>query len=213
MKKIFILAFLCYLHNCVNSQDFDSLIAIKGYYVTTFQKLDLEFSYEHQIRKAEGKSYSTPIDFKQYSFFVPVQVGNQIVCSNDLAIEKFLKYKHTDSIFVIPNVHNIGVLEKIHVVRANIYKEIFILSNALRISPYYEICGNNNLLFRCVYIEGYARFRNIKDIEKEWQNYLLNICLIDTKMENATFFFIVKINNYTPYIEAPKLKKWLPYSY
>lgn len=212
MKKIIIITFLCYLHNCIYSQDIDSLILIKGYSVTAFQKQDLEFSYEQQIQKAEGKSYSTPVDNKQYSFFIPVQVGNKSICDKNLAIKKFLKNEQNDSIYVIPNAHNIGTLEKIHVVQANIHKEVFILSNALRLSPYYEICGNNNLLFRCTYIEGYAINKNIKDIEKEWQNYLLNICFIDKKMENATFFFIVKINNYTPYLEIPKLKKWLPYS-
>ena len=211
MKRVIIIAFLCYLHNSLYSQDIDSLIAIKGYSVTTLQKQDLEFSYEQQIRRTEGKSYSSPIDSKQYSFFVPVQVGNKIVCDKNLAIKKFLKNEQNDSIYVIPNANNIGTLEKIHIVPADIHKEIFILSNALRLSPYYEISGNNNLLFRCTYIEGYARRRNITDIEKEWQDYLLNICFIEKKMENATFFFIVKIDIYTPYIEAPKLQKWLPY--
>jgi len=104
-------------------------------------------------------------------------------------------------------VHNIGTLKAINVIQANISKETYILSNALLLSPYYEICGNDNLLFRCTYIDGYARNKHIKNIDKEWQNYLLNISLIDKKMKNATFFFIVKINNYTPYIEAPRLKK------
>lgn len=212
MKKIIIIAFLCFLHNCVYSQDIDSLIAIKGYYVVALQKQEIEFSFEQQILKAEGKSYSIPIDYKQYSFFIPVQVGNKNICDKNLAIEKFLKNEQNDSIYVIPNVHNIGTLKAVNVIQANISKETCILSNALLLSPYYEICGNDNLLFRCIYIEGYARNKHIKDIEKEWQNYLLNICFIDKKMENATFFFIVKINNYTPYIEAPRLKKWLPYS-
>lgn len=212
MKRIIIIAFLCYLHNSIYSQDIDSLITIKGYYVTAIQKQDVEFSFEQQIQKAEGKSFSIPIDSKQNSYFIPVQVGNKNICDKNLVIEKFQKNEQNDSIYVIPNAHNIGALEKIHIVQASIYKEIFILSNALRLSPYYEICGNSNLLFRCTYIEGYAIRRNIKDIEKEWQNYLLNICFIDKKMEDATFFFIVKINNYTPYIEVPKLKKWLPYS-
>ncbi len=212
MKRIIIIAFLCYLHNCIYSQNIDSLITIKGYSVIAIQKQDVEFSFEQQIRKAEGKSYSIPIDYKQNSFFIPVQVGDKSICDKNLAIEKFLKNEQNDSIYVIPNAQNIGTLEKIHVVQASIYKEIFILSNALRLSPYYEICGNKNLLFLCTYIEGYARRRNMKDIENEWQNYLLNICLIDKKIENATCFFIVKVNNYTPYIEVPKLKKWLPYS-
>ena len=212
MKKLIVLVVLCCLHNFMYSQDIDSLITIKGYYVTAITKQDVEFSYEQQIKRAEGKSFSTPIDYKQSSFFVPMQVGNKIVCDKDIVLGKFLKNEQNDSIYVIPNANNIGTLKAIKIVQKDISKETYILSNALLLSPFYEICGNDNFLFRCTYIEGFARYKHIKDIEKEWQNYLLNICFIDKKMENAKFFFIVKINNYTPYIEVPKLKKWLPYT-
>ena len=206
-----ILVVLCYVQSCMYSQDIDSLISIKGYYVTVFSKQDIVFSYEQQIKREEGKSYSSSIDYKQFSFFIPMQVGNKIVCEKDIVLEKFLRNGQNDSIYVIPNAHNIGILKTIKILTSDVSKETCILSNALLLSPYYEISGNDNYLFHCTYVEGYARHMHIQEIEKEWQDYLLNICFIDKKMENAEFFFIVKINNYTPYIEVPKLKKWLPY--
>lgn len=212
MKRIMIMVVLCYLHNYIYSQDIDSLTSIKGYYVIAIAKQDVEFSYEQQIKKAEGKSFSTPIDFKQSSFFIPVQVGNKIVCDKDVIIGSFFKNGQNDSIYVVPNANNIGTLKATKIIQANLAKEVCILSNALLLSPYYEICDNDNFLFRCIYIEGYASYKHIRDIEKDWRNYLLNICFVDKKMENAEFFFIIKISNYTPYIEVPKLVKWLPYS-
>jgi hypothetical protein len=211
MKKIILMVTLCCIQYCVFSQDIDTLIDIKGYYVTIFSKQEIIFSYEQKIKKEKGLSYAIPIDYKQSSFFIPLQVGNKLVCENGMIIEKILNYAQNDSVYVIINAHNIDLLKKINIVTADVSKETCILSNAMRFSPYYEIIGNDKVLFNCTYIEGYALHKPIEAIEKKWQNYLLDIYFIDTKMENAEFFFIVEINDYTPYIEVPKIKKWLPY--
>lgn len=192
MKKIMILVVLCYIQSCMYSQDIDSLISIKGYYVTVFSKHDIVFSYEQQIKREEGQSYSASIDYKQFYFFIPMQVGNKIVCENDMVLEKFLRNGQNDSIYVIPNAHNMGILKTIKILTSDVSKETCIMSNALLLSPYYEISGNNNYLFHCAYVEGYARHKHIQEIEKEWQDYLLNICFIDKKMENAEFFLLLK---------------------
>lgn len=211
MKKIILLITLCCIQCCIFAQDIDTLIDIKGYYVTVFSKQEIVFSYEQKIKQKNGLSYTTPIDYKQSSFFIPVQVGNRIVCEGEMVIEKILNYAQNDSIYVIPNAHNINLLKTINIITTNISKEICILSTAMSFSPYYEIIGNDEVLFNCTYFEGYALHKPIEAIEKKWQDYLLNVCFIDKKMENAEFFFIVKINNYTPYIEVPQIKKWLPY--
>jgi hypothetical protein len=195
----------------VFAQDIDSLIDIKGYYVSIFSKQEIVFSYDQKIKREKGEIYLTPIDYKQFSFFIPVQVDNKIICEEDMIAEKIVNYTQTNSIYVIPNTHDIDLLKKINIITTNISEEICILSNAMRLSPYYEISDNNSFLFHCTYIEGYAQPKYIQEIEKKWQDYLLNICFIDKKTENPVFFFIVKINNYTPYIEITKVKKWLPY--
>jgi hypothetical protein len=211
MKKIFSLVMLCQIQFCLFAQNVDTLTVIKGYYVTVFSKQEIVFSYEQQIKRENGVSYSITIDYSQFSFFVPLQVGNHIVCEKDMITDKILNYTQNDSVYLIVTAQNSDILKLINVLSADISKETCILSNAMRFSPYYEIDGNNKSLYKCAFIEGYARHKHIQEIEKKWQNYLLNICFIDKKVENVEFFFIERIDNYTPYIEIPKLTKWLPY--
>jgi hypothetical protein len=210
MLAIVLLA-LCHIQFNLLAQNVDSLIDIKGCYVTVFSKQEIVFSYEQRIIEERELSYSIPIDYSNFSFFVPVQVGNKLVCEKDMISEKILNYVQNDSVYVIVNGHNKNVLQSINIVTVDISKETCILSNAMRFSPYYEISGDSSSLYKCTYIEGCAQYKHIQEVEKKWENYLLNICFIDKKMENAKFFFIEKINTYTPYIEIPKLKKWLPY--
>jgi hypothetical protein len=195
---------------CMFAQDIDSLINIKGYYVTVFSKQEIVFSYEQKIKKEKGEFYSTPIDYETRRFFIPVQVGNKIVCEKDMLIEKFLNPLPSDSTYVIPN-GEYDFLKRINIIKEDVFKETCIRNTGMGFSPYYEVSVNNNSLFKIVYIEGYARHKRIYEIEEKWQNYLWNIFCYDKKTENIEFFFIVKINDYTPYIEISDLKKWLPY--
>ena len=211
MKKFILLIALFHIQSCF-AQDIDSLIDIKGYYVRVFLKQEIVFSYEQKIKKERGETYGTPIDFTIKSFFIPVQVRNKIVCEKDMIIEKFLNYTQNDSIYVIPHGHYNDLLKRINAVTVDVSKETIILSEVMySFSPYYEVRGNNNALFKITYIEGYAQHKPILQIEEKWQNYLWNMFCYNKKTDNIEFFFIVKIDNYTPYIEIPELKKWLPY--
>jgi hypothetical protein len=210
MKKIFLLIALCHAQSCF-AQGVDSLIDIKGYYITRYLNSEIVFSYEQNIKREKRESYSTPIDYTLFSFFIPVQVGNKIVCENDMIAEKFLNYVQNDSIYIISHGQYNDLLKKINAVTADVSKETVILSEAMRLSPYYEIIGNNNFLFKFTYIEGYAQHIPILQIEEKWQNYLWNMFSYNKKAEEIEFFFIVKIYNYTPYIDLPQFKKWLPY--
>jgi len=212
MKRIILLIALCHIQPCISAQDIDSLIDIKGYYVTVFSKQEIVFSYEQKIKKEKGECYSIPIDFTIMSFFIPIQIGNKIICEKDTIIGGFLNPTQTDSLYVIPHVHYDDLLKKINAVTTDISKGTCILSESMHLSPYYEINGNDTSLFKCTYIEGYAQHKNIQDIEYKWRTYLLlNLLYYGKKTENIEFFFIVKIDNYTPYIEISELKKWLPY--
>ena len=211
MKKIILLIALFQIQSCF-AQDIDSFIYIKGYDIVAFPKKEIVFSYEQKIKKERGENYDTPIDYTQFSFFIPVQIGNKIVCENDMIIEKFLNYTQNDSIYVIPRGNYNDLLKEINAVTVDVSKETIILSESMSLSPYYEVRGNNNSLFKITYIEGYAQHRPILEIEEKWQNYLWNMFCYNKKTEKIEFFFIVKIDDYTPYIEIPKLKKWLPYN-
>jgi len=209
MKKIILLIALCHIQFCF-AQNTDFLIDIKGYYVTRYLKQEIVFSYEQKIKKEKGESYGTPIDYTQHSFFIPVQIGEKIVCKEDTIAENFLKFTQNDSVYVIP-YKQYDFLKKINIVNTDVSKEICIMATYWNFSPYYEISGDNEFLFKCIYMEGYALHKHIQEIEKKWQNYLWNMFHGSKNKENIDFFFILKINDYTPYIEIPKLNKWLPY--
>ena len=211
MKKTILLIALCHIQFCF-AQDTDSLIKVKGYYVTRYLKPEIIFSYEQKIKKERKESYATPIDYTQFSFFVPVQIGSEIVCEEDAVAEKFLDQTHSNSIcYVIPHKHYNDFLKKINVINTDVSKETCILSEIWSLSPYYEASGNNEFLFKCIYMEGYVLRKHIKEIEEHWQNYLCYMLNGSTNKKDIEFFFIVKINDYTPYIEIPELKKWFPY--
>ena len=213
MRKLILLGTLCYISTCTLAQSIDSLVEIKGFYVTQFLKQELVFSYEQNIKKVQKKSYTIPMDYSRCSFFIPIQIGNKVVCEQDSIIKKFLNctlFKPSDSVYVFPN-NDSDFLKQRNIVTTDISKEICIMNAYESFSPFYEISESNEYLIKCVYIEGYALHKHIQEIEKKWQNYFWNIFHGGKYNENGEFFFIVKINNYTPYIELPGLKKWLPY--
>jgi hypothetical protein len=194
------------------AQDVDSLIYIKGYYVTRSLKQEIVFSYEKKIKKERGESYATPIDNTQLSFFVPVQIGEEIVCEEIMIMENFLNHVQNDSIYyIIPHRHYNDFLKTITVITTDASKAACVLSEYWNFSPYYEVNENNEFLFKCIYIEGYALHKYNQEFDKKKQDYLWSIFQGNKYKENREFFFIVKINNYTPYIEIQNLKKWLPY--
>lgn len=212
MRKIILIVALCHIQCCMFAQDVDSLVDIKGYYVTYYLKQEIVFAYEQKIKKERKESYGTPIDYTQYSCFIPVQIGEKNICEKNMIIEKILNYAQTDSVYyVIPHRHYNDFLKEINVVTTDISKETCILSEYWNFSPYYEINGNNEFLFKCVYIEGYALHKYNQEFDKKRQDYLWMMFQGNKYRENREFFFIVKINDYTPYIEIPNLKKWLPY--
>ena len=211
MKKIILMITLCHFQFCF-AQDIDSLIEIKGYYVTRYLKHEISFSYEQKIKKEKGESYAIPMDYTQSSFFIPVQVGNKVVCEHEAIVEEFLNYVQNDSIYyVIPHKHYNDLFKKINTGSMNISKETCILSEYWNFSPYYEVSGKNEFLFKCIYIEGYALHKYNQEFDKKRKDYLWSIFQGNEYKESREFFFIAKINNYTPYIKIPELKKWLPY--
>lgn len=213
MKKIILLILMYCIQFCIYAQDIDSLIDIKGYYVTIFSKNEIVFSYEQKIKKEMGLSFETPIDYKQLSYFIPVQVGNKIVCEKEVVADKILSSMQNDSIYyVIPHWHYNDILKKMDIINRDVSREMCIFAESMNhLSPYYEVRDNNNYLFKCIYIEGYAIHKYNQEFDKKRRDYLWSIFQGNKYIENREFFFIVKINNYTPYIKAPKVKKWLPY--
>jgi hypothetical protein len=211
MSKLFFLLITIFCSTFLNgvAQSKDSLVSIKGYYITRFVKDEIIFSYEQKIKQLRNESYSVPIDYKQLSFFIPIQIGDNFVYNENI----FLNYIQGDSIFILPEDSHKGIFVK-KVFNTNIIdfaKEICILSTAMRFSPYYEVVGKDNVLYLCTYIDGRALHKHIQEMRKADQDYLLDICFANKKTGREEFFFIVQIHNYTPFVNLPNLKIWLPY--
>ena len=211
MKKIILLIALCHIQFCF-AQDIDSLVEIKGYYVTRYLKHEIVFAYEQDIKREKRESYATPIDYTQSSFFVPIQIGEKIVCKTDMLTERFLNHIQNDSVYyVIPHRHYNDFLKEINVITTDVSKETCIRNAGMDFSPYYEVSGNNEFLFKCFYMEGHALYKDNQEFDKKRKDYLWSMFQGNKYKENREFFFIVEITDYTPYIEIPELKKWLPY--
>ena len=188
-------------------QNNNTLIKIRGYYVTIFSKSDIVFSYEQNLKKINGESFSTPIDYRSMTFFVPVQLGDSIVLEDKKIKDRFLNYKQQDSIFLIPkNNHDQLFINKIFDKKINLSRQICLLANSQILSPYYKIVENEAPLFKCTYIEGFVVYKNIQDLNKADRDYLTSTYLLKEKCNLKLYYTF-----YNPYLEIYGLEKWLPY--
>lgn len=217
-KKIILLkliVFICLSISCniqlkAQSQSDSTLIKIRGYYVTIFSKSDIVFSYEQNLKKINGESFSTPIDYRSMTFFVPVQLGDSIVLEEKKIKDRFLNYRQQDSIFLIPkNKHDQLFINKIFGKKINLSRQICLLANSQILSPYYKIIENEVPLFKCTYIEGFVIYKNIQDLNKADRDYLTSTYLLKEKY-NLKLYYLVDITIYNPYLEIYGLEKWLP---
>jgi hypothetical protein len=96
-------------------------------------------------------------------------------------------------------------------IELDLAKEMCILSECNRTSQFYTYENNDNLFFKCFYLEGCALTKQIANIEKERFKVNLDIYSVNRNAEYLTLFFIVKINNYTTCIANQKMQLWLPY--
>lgn len=212
-KLIFILIFLLSKSLCSYSQCLDSLVSIKGYYITQFSKDEISFSYDQKIKKTKGESHSLSVDFKQISFFVPTQINHVSTIGEENIVQHFSTDRISkDSIFYIPTDKNIEkYIKRMFDLEIDMSRENCILSEAMRISPYYVIDGDDKYIYKCIYIEGCAKQKTIQNEEKERFRINLDTYSINRKSPYLNLFFVTEIKSYNPIIDIPKLKRWLPY--
>lgn len=212
-KIIFILILILGKTTSLFSQNLDSLVSIKGYYITQFSKSEIEFSYNQKINMVRGESYSTPLDYKQASFFVPIQINNTPVLDVKNILEHFSTDKISrDSIFYIPTDKMVEQYVKSMIgVKIDVSREICIISEITRSSQYYTINGHDTFLYKCAYIEGSARQKTIKNEERERFKVNLDIYSVNRKSSYLDLFFITEIKNYSLVIDITGLQRWLPY--
>jgi len=204
MKKFFVL-FLLSMYCAANfAQNTDTLIAINGYYYTFFKKDEIISSYEQKIKKEKGESYSIPIDYMQFSFFVPTQIGDKFITNDGLN-------KSLDSIYFMPDDYSVAYIKRLFEKELDLTKEKCILSECNRTSQFYTFENNDNTLLKCYYLEGFAMIKRIANIEKERFKVNLDIYSVNKNAEYLTLIFIVTINNYATCITNQKMRLWQPY--
>jgi len=148
MRKLILLGTLCYISTCTLAQSIDSLIEIKGFYVKCFFKQEVVFEYEQKNKEERGESYQATIGYREISFFVPIQVGNNVICEKDRITDRFtekiINYYSTlnDFAYVIPDRITYDFLKKRNIVTTDVSKEICIMNLISSFYPYYEIEGN-----------------------------------------------------------------------
>lgn len=212
-KLTFVIIFFFSKALCSYSQCLDSLVSIKGYYITQFLKDEISSFYNQKTNKAKGESYSIHIDFKQISFFVPTQINHTSTFNEENIVEHFSTDKISkDSIFYIPTDKNIEkYIKRVFDLEIDMSREICILSEAMRISPYYVIDGDDKYMYKCVYIESCAKQKIIQNEEKERFKINLDVYSVNRKSPYLNLFFVTEIKNYNPIVDIPRLKKWFPY--
>lgn len=195
--------------------DSDSLIYIKGYYVTQFLKKEISFSYEQKIKKMRGESYSIPIDYTKLSFFIPIEVGSEKVVNAEVLSNKNLSVSMVslDSLFFLPtNKRTENYILKMFGKKSDLSRDICILSEFGRLSPYYSFANDSIHLYKCVYLESWALEKRVLNIESERVKVFLDIDSVNRKSKYLTLFFMTKIAFYTPIIDIEGTTFWMPYT-
>lgn len=197
------------------SQCIDSLINIKGYYVTRFLKEEIFNSYNQKINKLKGKLYTTPIDYKAISFFIPLCIENRTINKENefvkiISIENNL---HKDTIYYLPISKEIETyIKKAFNSNIDLSKEICIFSEAVKISPYYIDPNENKYLYKCIFIDGEFMKTIISNTELGRFPFHLDIDSVDKNIQFIDLFFLVKINSYSTIVKFKALKEWVPYN-
>lgn len=195
------------------SQKIDS-VSIKGYYVTRFLKEEISFSYEQKIKKIRGESFSTPIDYTQISFFIPVCIDDSLIIENKDILKRVTTENNMnkDSLYYLPTSNRIKpYIKHLFNVEYDLSKEISILSEVGRLSPYYIDDESNKYLYKCFFINGCAIKRTIENIEKNRFPINLDIYSVNRESQFIDLFFITRINSYTSIVNIEGLREWFPY--
>ncbi|MEY8628942.1 hypothetical protein [Bacteroides nordii] len=196
------------------SQTVDSLVNIKGYYVTRFLKDEIVYSYNQKIKRINNQSYSIPIDYTSISFFIPLDIDNVAInCSENVAKSmSFANNLNKDSIYYLPVSKQVEkYIKEVFNLNLNLSKGIAIFSATQRISPFYINTTNNKYLYKCIFVDGEALRAKLLNTEEKRFPLDIDVDFVNRKARFVDFFFIVKVNSYSTIINVEGLKEWVPY--
>ncbi|MDR3327718.1 MAG: hypothetical protein LBT04_06300 [Prevotellaceae bacterium] len=212
-----ILVFLVLLPVPVFSQSSDTVVNIKGYFLTTYSKEDIIKGLEYKImHKKTKRNLDGMICVLYGECFVPSAIDsiffdNETILKN---IQKDFHYEKRDTFYYYPTGLSYEYVCKFFKLKINddtlLWQKLIIDEARHHLSPYYQFVNMKKTVIKCVYLEGYAvkktipnngeiaRFEGSDEWTKKETNYV-------------SLFILTKITNYTTIIDLPNLKVWYPY--
>lgn len=192
----------------------DSLVTIKGYYITRFDKKEIENFYNQKISRIRDNLYFTNIDYKSISTFLPCQIEDRILLDKKSIYEKIVTISNLnkDTVYYIPTAKYFEeYIYKISGKKIDLSREICLLNEVKYSYPYYVERNGSNNLYKCVYIECKALQVSLSNTEENRFKIDLDIDAINRNLKQINIFFLIDIITYTPYVNILELEKWYPY--
>ena len=189
-------------------------VYIKGYYVTRYVKNEIQDHYVQKVRRAEGKSHKTYIDFMEYSYFIPIQIGRDTILSKESIHESIIMINDLskDSIYFLPRIQYYEeYLYDIFKKNIDLTKELCLFSDLAKSYPYYLSQLSEKYIYKCIYIEGEALTKVLENTEQNRYKAHLDGALVNLKSPFFTVFFLIDIKKYTPFVNIHGLEQWYPY--
>ena len=180
IKTIILLVIVFYTFPCwkINAQSRDTSNIFAGYYIAVYNKSDLSHK---KIRRHHKHSYNTAIDSRYRTYFIPIKTGKNNINQENIWKEVTDNKKESDTIFIFPDSTDIKLFKQIGLIDSNISDKKHLLLQEIKSLPYYNTASNKAYLFKCLYVKGTFLQLRIDTIDKNWQDYLLDIYSISTK--------------------------------
>lgn len=180
IKTIILLVIVFYTFPCrkINAQSRDTSNIFAGYYIAVYNKSDLSHK---KIRRHHKHSYNTAIDSRYRTYFIPIKIGKNNINQENIWKEVMDNKKESDTIFIFPDSTDIKLFKQIGLIDSNISDKKHLLLQEIKSLPYYNTASNKAYLFKCLYVKGTFLQLRIDTIDKNWQDYLLDIYSISTK--------------------------------
>ena len=180
IKTIILLVIVFYTFPCrkINAQSRDTSNIFAGYYIAVYNKSDLSHK---KIRRHHKHSYNTAIDSRYRTYFIPIKIGKNNINQENIWKEVTDNKKESDTIFIFPDSTDIKLFKQIGLIDSNISDKKHLLLQEIKSLPYYNTASNKAYRFKCLYVKGTFLQLRIDTIDKNWQDYLLDIYSISTK--------------------------------
>ena len=180
IKTIILLVIVFYTFPCqkINAQSRDTSNIFAGYYIAVYNKSDLSHK---KIRRHHKHSYNTAIDSRYRTYFIPIKIGKNNINQENIWKEVTDNKKESDTIFIFPDSTDIKLFKQIGLIDSNISDKKHLLLQEIKSLPYYNTASNKAYLFKCLYVKGTFLQLRIDTIDKNRQDYLLDIYSISTK--------------------------------